>query len=210
MRATIRSRFSDAPWATAQYLGFLKEGAVRKSDQQQFLRLMKRLLHEWRKGKLLPIEIFESVLKFCLVHVSVEMVFLRRRKIDGRWRVQVFLKERETERAYHGLWHSPGSYIRQGERFTDVIRRIERDEVGPARVGRRRFAGVINYLDRKRGHTVSPVFVCRLIGTPKTGRWFDVNNLPKNFVPIHHDLLRLATMRNGRLRHRVALVETTY
>lgn len=99
-----------------------------------------------------------------------------------------------------GLWHLPGGTVRFGERLTDAVGRVARDEVG-VEVTRSRMLGVIEYpshFEHGLDHPVGVAFgvevraaEIRLGGGAVEHGWF--RRLP---VPMHEEQARFL-LENG-------------
>jgi ADP-ribose pyrophosphatase YjhB (NUDIX family) len=73
---------------------------------------------------------------------------------------------------WRGLWHIPGGTVRFGERLTDAVLRVARDELG-VEVTIDRFLGYVEYpgyLYGGQGWPVGLAFMVRL--TPSSAGWF--------------------------------------
>jgi 8-oxo-dGTP diphosphatase len=90
---------------------------------------------------------------------------------------------------FAGGWALPGGFVDVGERCEDACRREAREETG-LDVEIVSLVGVFSAPDRDpRGHTVSPVYLCRVVGGTLLGgddaaeaRWFaDLRGVPLAF-----------------------------
>lgn len=123
------------------------------------------------------------------ITVAVETIALR----QGPQCPEVLLVQRpESEPAYPGEWHSPGSIMRVGEQIEDVIKRLEEKEFG-AKLLSYKFIANFNNLHELRGHFFTPVYLCEVDSASwlRSGRgtWFPVNQLPEKTLKHHRDVL---------------------
>ena len=69
---------------------------------------------------------------------------------------------------YKGKWHFPGGTVLYGEKVTDTIRRIAKEEIGVS-VNVEKLLGYIEYpseeKDRGFGYTITMAFLCSSAGT---------------------------------------------
>ncbi|MEK7665087.1 MAG: NUDIX domain-containing protein [Patescibacteria group bacterium] len=141
-------------------------------------------------------EFFNALAKLT-VSVAVEAVCLRLQRylpeIDATtlMEIQVYLVQRSPDdTAYPGEWHCPGSIMRPGESFEDVLRRLSEKEFG-ANLVSTRFVANINPSKLEpevRGTFLSVVYLC--VFEEKEGlrgKWFPVNNLPEKTVKCHRE-----------------------
>lgn len=134
--------------------------------------------------------LFDALAK-ATVSVAVEAVCLKLKEdivLDGSkiyW-VEVYLVQRAVDdTAYPGEWHCPGSVLRPGENFADVLARLEQKEFH-AKLASARFIDLVNHPTEARGHFLSLVFLCDLPEADgQRGKWFAVNNLPHPTVTSH-------------------------
>lgn len=140
-------------------------------------------------------ELFDALARLT-VSVALEAVCLRARstwiELDGylRW-VEVYLVQRsQDDTAYPGEWHCPGSVMRPGESFEDIVARLEKREFD-AGLKSWRFVANLNpskFEPEARGTFLSVVYLCELEEKEALcGKWFPVNNLPANTVHGHRD-----------------------
>jgi ADP-ribose pyrophosphatase YjhB (NUDIX family) len=129
-------------------------------------------------------ELFDALARLT-VSVAIEAVCLRLNPQSRN--VEVYLVKRsETETAYPGEWHCPGTVIRPGEEFSSAFERLSRKEFG-AKFLETRFVSNLNHPTEARGHFLSMVYLCILGETSGAlrGQWFPVKALPEKTV-IHH------------------------
>jgi len=104
-----------------------------------------------------------------------------------------------ADRFYGPAWHIPGGIIRFKEKIEDRIEKVAQTELGcgvrflpePAKV-----SCLINKERDIRGHFISLLYLCELIGTPdpekecrtdapKQGQWYWHNRAPANLLRQH-------------------------
>lgn len=103
--------------------------------------------------------------------------------------IQVYLVQRAPDdTAYPGEWHCPGSVMRPGETFEDVLERLAKREFG-ANLTSVRFVANLNPSKadpEARGTFLSVVYLCTLEDKKGLrGKWFPVDKLPNKTV-WHH------------------------
>lgn len=103
--------------------------------------------------------------------------------------IEVYLVQRSPDdTAYPGQWHCPGSVMRPGESFEDVLERLEQKEFGAPLLSKR-FVANINpsrLKPEERGHFLSIVYLCVFEEKEDLrGKWFSVRALPKETVESH-------------------------
>lgn len=126
--------------------------------------------------------LFEAIARLS-VGVAVEAVLFR--ETDGR--LEVYLTKRAaTESAYANEWHCPGSFMRPGESYDDVLERLSQKEF-KAEVERIRLVGIVNHLHEERGHVQSHICLVAAEGEPQAENsgWFALDGLPDGTVDCH-------------------------
>ncbi len=141
------------------------------------------------------------------VSVAIEAVCLRLRKEnafgvlshtskgfiatdDVQYKVtEVYMIQRSPDdTAYPGEWHCPGSVMRPGESFEDVLKRLAKKEFGTGLISTR-FVANLNpsaLEPEARGHFLSIVYLCVLEEKEGLrGKWFPVDKLPEKTVISH-------------------------
>lgn len=131
-------------------------------------------------------ELFNALARVT-VSVAIEAVCLRLNLSTKK--VEVYLVQRSPDdTAYPGQWHCPGSVMRPGESFEDVLERLAKKEFG-ANLIQSRFVANINPSPAEpedRGTFLSVVYICVLEEKEGLrGKWFPVNNLPEKTVESH-------------------------
>lgn len=152
--------------------------------------LLQECNEERKTGETLPNEVFNALLKI-LPQVAVESAIVRRVD-DGSntGLIKAYLVQRPPDAPSHaGQWHSPGSFIRQGETVANVMCRISKRELKTAKIVHWHQERVQNNNLEPRGHTISLISSCAIVGEPTGGKWFALDQLPDQLVNHHHDLL---------------------
>ncbi|TSC95185.1 MAG: hypothetical protein CEN87_197 [Parcubacteria group bacterium Licking1014_1] len=128
-------------------------------------------------------ELFDA-LALVTVSVAVEAVCLRLNLLTQK--VEVYMTQRsQSDSAYFGQWHCPGSVMRPRENIRDVFNRLAEKEFG-SNISSYRFVANVNHPYEDRGHFLSIVYLCVLEEKEELrGKWFLVNNLPKKTVETH-------------------------
>lgn len=137
-------------------------------------------------------KLFDALAKVT-VNVAIEAVCLR---INPNTKeVEVYMTQRsQTDTAYPGEWHCPGSIMRPKEEIEDVFSRLEKKEFDSlAHFDEKRFVANVNHSTEARGHFLSIVYLCELVfnmagdmeGSHLKGKWFSINNLPEKTVESH-------------------------
>lgn len=120
-------------------------------------------------------EVFDAL---CPVttHVACELVIMNRaREVLLTWR---------KDGLWQG-WHFSGGLLRFKESFFNRLKITARQELG-VKLLSAKFLFPLNYTNSARGHDVSYVFLCRIKGKPKDGKWFKA--MPKNIIFEHKKL----------------------
>ena len=101
-------------------------------------------------------------LKKCGVHCAIELIIICEKKVLLTWR---------NDRYFKG-WHTPGSYLDQGESWQDAATRCAWKEIS-ARVHVIQDLKTFNNTDNSRFHDQTTLLLCSLAGDkPKMGQWF--------------------------------------
>lgn len=118
------------------------------------------------------------------VSVAVEAVCLRINPANNK--VEVYLTQRpETDPAYPGQWHCPGSIMRPGEEIVDIFVRLSRQEFDSKDLSWT-FVANANHPFEARGHFFSLIYLCYLGEKDGlSGEWFPVDQLPEKTVTHH-------------------------
>ena len=136
-------------------------------------------------------ELFDALARLT-VSVALEAVCLR---YDlPKKEVQVYLVQRSMDdTAYPGEWHCPGSVMRPGEDFEDVLSRLEEKEFH-SKILSHSFVANINPSKKEpevRGTFLSVVYLCTLEEKENMrSRWFQVfpkDKMPEKTVENHRD-----------------------
>lgn len=162
---------------------------MTNEQTRQLIALLHALVRSTKTGRDLPPAVFDALL-LLMPLLTLEVCILRHH--GGA--MEVWLTQRsERETRYPGIWHLPGSFLRNGEHFAAVRERLERQELGgSARLVGMKFLTVVNMANDRFGHAVSLAHRCRLLGRPRAGHWWPVRALPASVVAPHRHIIRLA------------------
>jgi len=149
-----------------------------KKDAKVFARLAKKIFQS-KNG--LPLAAFDILVKI-VPFVACELVVVSQR---GE-----FLLTYRKDKFWNG-WHFPGGLLRYNDTFKKRLAETATRELN-VKLESCEFLFPIIYRvpQTPRGHTVSMVFLCRIQGQPKEGRWFKV--MPENIIREHRKLWRQA------------------
>lgn len=114
--------------------------------------------------------------------IAVEAVALRNNNGD----IEVLLTQRaKDDPAYPGQWHCPGSILRSGEEYFDVMERLQTREFGVNIKG----WGYVDeiFFQEERGWFNNRIFLVQLNGKPTQGKWFSTKALPVDIVAHHRE-----------------------
>jgi ADP-ribose pyrophosphatase YjhB (NUDIX family) len=157
--------------------------------EEKDLKKLIDLLNQVDPHKPLGTPLFDAIARLT-IGVAIETVSLR----HGTGGVEVYMTQRSLEEsAYPGEWHCPGSFIRHGEKIDDVMRRLEKKETGISFSSAREIA-TINNPKEARGHIFQIVHLCTIEGQGK-GKWFPLDQLPKNTVQQHREVIIPAALK---------------
>lgn len=125
--------------------------------------------------------------------IAVETVALRER--DGR--IEVFMTRRSSDDpAYPNELHSPGSILRSGENFGNVMDRLVVREFHVP-IARSSYVDEI-FVDEVRGWFNNRIFVVILAGEPDGGGWYPVDQLPDDTVDFHRSTVIPMAVKHSR------------
>lgn len=156
---------------------------MKQEEKKELIRLLGLVNPKEPLGT----ELFDALARIT-VSVAVEAVCLRYNNEDQR--VEVYLTQRsKNDTAYPGQWHCPGSVLRPGEEEENVFLRLSQKEAG-ADIHSLGVIKNLNHSNEQRGHFFSVIHLCSITGrNDGKGKWFSVNNLPKNIVGHHRDYI---------------------
>lgn len=143
-----------------------------------------KFLRRIDRNQPLGTELYDAIALLSL-SVAIEALTLR----QGKNGIEIFLTKRlETDTAYPGMYHSPGTVRRPGETL----------ETGFARLEAREFKGKLkswtfikNHDDsgEARGHFMGLLYLCESGENFPEGSWYPVDDLPQPMVPGHEKVL---------------------
>lgn len=143
------------------------EGYLNEYGTDLLIELLGRL-ESGRHGKA-----FIPLKKAAGVPVAVELVIVRSGKVLLTHRDDPFFKG----------WHTPGTYMEQGESWQDAAQRCANKEV-KTNIRVLRVLEPINHPDSPRFHDVSVLLLCEIVdGEPQAGEWF--SECPADLIGVH-------------------------
>lgn len=159
---------------------------MNSTDQKMLVRLLKQL-----EPGFLPYEIFEQVARLAALSI-IEFVPLRTGK-DGK--VEVLLLERAPDDPiWPGMVHSPGTVIRPGDTegtMYKAFERIVKDELNGTAISNPYYVGSLLHKSR-RGTEHAQIYWVEVLGEPRVGTFYPVDELPDNLVESQPKFIKLA------------------
>jgi len=184
-------------------LGF-HGGGTRMTDKRE---VAAAALREVPSGPLGP-ELFDAIARHSVSN-AFEAAALRRGK---HGRLEIYLRQRaQNDTAYPGQWHIPGSILRPGEKWADVMTRLSRGEF-MAEIGNRRFVGHVP-TNEARGSFISFVYLVDVGQETDEAKWFPVDNMPEPLVDIHEQMfipLAVAAFKLEEATARLAVLKAQF
>lgn len=108
------------------------------------------------------------------VSCAVELVIISGRGVLLTWRDDVFFTG----------WHTPGTYLDQGETWEMAAKRCAKRELGVDVSVVRPLPPPMNNTDNPRFHDITVLLLCCITeGMPAKGRWF--TQCPQDLIPVH-------------------------
>lgn len=159
---------------------------LQTATNQQFARLVASyILRFVDAAKPYGTELFNTLCRLTIT-VCIEVVCLRRNPETGD--IEVLMSQRpETESAYPGEWHCPGTAKRIGESDDHMFARIGKGEFW-SNIVKKVFLFDWDNPHEARGHWFHRVYLC-IVEEGTRGTWFAVNNLPAKTIDHHRDIL---------------------
>ena len=149
------------------------------AEERELARLLRKLTDAGLRSPRMPAEVWR-LLHGLVPQPAVEVVVTR----TGR---DVLLNHRR-DRDWDG-WEIPGGFMLYHESVEDACRRIAEREIGTS-VAFERIVTAYMWPDHPYGSPLSLVCLCRPLGEPTRGRYFE--ELPDGMVPHHADFARRA------------------
>jgi len=145
------------------------------------------LLKKCEPGKL-PSNVFEAVAKVA-VYPAIEFVLLRH-TVEG---IETLLFQRSPDDpVWPSLFHTPGTVLRPTDKsLEDAISRLSSDELGGVALSEKHFTGV-HFNKYLRGNSIGIEYWLEVSGIPPKGRFYNINDLPQDFIAEQKDLLARA------------------
>lgn len=147
------------------------------------------LLKRVDRAQPLGTELYDAIALLSL-SVAIEAITLR----QGKNGIEVFLTKRsETDTAYAGMYHSPGTVRRPEETLEAGFKRLEIREF-KGNLTSSEFIGNHDCPDEARGHFLQVMYLCSMDGDC-SDNWYPVDNLPEPIVPNHKEVLIPAAVK---------------
>lgn len=106
------------------------------------------------------------------VHTAIELVIVWDGKVLLTWRDDKFFRG----------WHTPGTYLEQGETWQDAAQRCADREL-KTKVYVVNDLKSFNHPESPRFHDHCTLLLCDIVGEPQTGQWF--SEMPQDLIPVH-------------------------
>lgn len=132
----------------------------------------------------LPQPIFDALCGL-VPFVACELVIVDKKGILLTWR---------NDKWWRG-WHFPGGLFRFRESFEERIEQVAQKELG-VNIKSFKFLFAKDCSQGARGHTVSLIFRCETVMTPKHGKYF--KKMPKNIIKEHKEFWKKIQKLNSR------------
>lgn len=171
--------------------------AKREVKIERAKKTATRALRQIPRGTAFGTDLFNAI-ALLTVGTAFEGVALRRR----RGKIQVFMTLRSaTDSAYAKEWHCPGTFQRTDEGPVEVFERLAAAKEFEGPISNWKPIGLFINRTEQRGTTNSWVFLVR-VQPGKVGKWFPLDDLPKNTVCHHRDtIIPMAVRRyTGKVR----------
>ena len=155
---------------------------MNNADKSTLIELLNKINPKQPYGT----ELFNALARLT-VSVAIEAVCLRQNLENQD--IEIYLAQRSSDdSAYPNEWHCPGSVMRPGESFEDVLQRLAGREF-KANLISAKFVANINpspLSPEERGHFLSIVYLCVVEEAQnQRGKWFSIDNLPDRIVEGH-------------------------
>lgn len=160
---------------------------MNKADEKKLVDLLSAL-----KPGLLPLGVFVQIAKLVVLSI-IEFVPLR---LNENGQVEVLLLSRGDDDAiWPGVLHTPGTVLRptdtQGKSYL-AFERILKDELMGTESSSPHYVGS-NLHRSKRGAEQAQIYWIEVLGPPKAGQFYEVDNLPSNLMESQKAFILLAT-----------------
>jgi hypothetical protein len=144
----------------------------------------------------LPYDVFIQIARLSVLSI-IELVPLR----SNHGRIEVLLLERSPDDPiWPGKLHSPGTVVRPTDRSLpgEPVKRIISDELNGTKLSNQQFVKSLFY-DTDRGKENASVFWAEVLGEPKAGKFYQLDNLPDNLITFQKDFIEAAAEKFGCL-----------
>lgn len=167
---------------------------MTKEEENELVRLLKKL-----EPGFLPYEIFVQIARLAVLPI-IEFVPLR---LNNTGAAEVLLLSRsEDDPIWPGELHTPGTVVRPTDTEGQIylaFERITKYELQGTEISQPYFVGSILHKS-KRGTEQAQIFWVEVIGEPKTGTFYPVNELPPNTIGSQVAFIKQATESYIRAR----------
>ena len=89
---------------------------------------------------------------------------------------------------YKGMYHLPGGLIHYGESFDNAVKRVVEGETG-LELKKHSLHSLASSMD-KRGQVLQHFYICKVVGNPKIGRFFEKGEIPISTIANHNNKLK--------------------
>lgn len=165
---------------------------ISSEDVDHAVAILQRL-----KPGFLPFPIFNEVARLTVLPI-VDIVPIRRE--NGV--TQVLLTQREEDDPFWpGMWHNPGTVVRATDSgdYTDAFARVIESELGIEKPAVIKYAAHL-FHHTNRGAESSRIYWAELPEQPRHGKYFSIDNLPKDVIQSHLAVLEAAVKAYSRHR----------
>ncbi|HEX7632809.1 MAG TPA: hypothetical protein VF401_00620 [Candidatus Saccharimonadales bacterium] len=149
------------------------------------------LLKKFESG-FLPYPVFEQIARLVALPI---LEFIPLRSTDNS--VQVLLIARPADDPlWPGMLHTPGTVIRatdigQPDANWPAFQRIQHDELADTEISKPQYVGSLLH-QSKRGAEQAQLYWVEVMGEPKVGTFYDVDNLPEGLIASQRAFIKAA------------------
>jgi hypothetical protein len=170
---------------------------MKENSKQSLLPLSQEEWHQWTEltkriqfidGRI-PLEAFYA---YCESFITPVIDLVPYRITNNV--LEILLIYRKDK--YYNGFHVPGSVITPRKTSKETLQYIIENELGhKASIERTFFIKVVDTMKGKgvgldeRGQDLKLLYACEVMGEAIEGEWFSKNNLPKNIIPEHQEIV---------------------